>query len=42
MQIAIDGIINVIAKEAYHAVTSRPARPDQLPGWIGPSVLRYD
>ncbi|TIP85764.1 MAG: cupin domain-containing protein [Mesorhizobium sp.] len=19
-----------------------PARPDQLPGWIGPSVLRYD
>ena len=25
----------------YYEIFS-PARPDQLPGWVGPSVLRFD
>ncbi|WP_292184716.1 cupin domain-containing protein [Mesorhizobium sp.] len=36
------GAIGTGPEGCVHYEIFAPARPDQLPGWIGSSVLRYD
>lgn len=35
-------VIGVGKEGAVYYELFAPARPDQLPGWVGPSVLRFD